>query len=43
VLATTGPDSAEFASLSKRGTTVGIVLAIDVIVIVFLMVTKPTL
>jgi uncharacterized membrane protein len=43
VLATTGPDSAEFVSLSKRGTTVGIVLAIDVIVIVFLMVTKPTL
>jgi uncharacterized membrane protein len=43
VLATSGPDSAEFVSLSKRGTTVGIVLAIDVIVIVFLMVTKPTL
>jgi len=43
VLATSGPDSAEFTSLSKRGTTVGIVLAIDVIVIVFLMVTKPTL
>ena len=43
VLATSGPDSAEFASLSKRGTTVGIVLAVDVIVIVFLMVTKPTL
>ena len=43
VLGTSGPDSAEFVSLSKRGTAVGIVVAIDVIVIVFLMVTKPTL
>jgi uncharacterized membrane protein len=38
-----GPDSAEFRALSRRGTTVGILLAVDVIVIVFLMVTKPTL
>jgi uncharacterized membrane protein len=43
VLASAGPDSAEFQALSRRGTTVGIVLAIDVIAIVFLMVTKPTL
>lgn len=38
-----GPDSSEFRTLAKRGTTVGILLAVDVIVIVFLMVTKPTL
>jgi uncharacterized membrane protein len=43
VLASAGPDSAEFQALSRRGTTVGIVLAIDAIAIVFLMVTKPTL
>lgn len=42
-LGSSGAASAEFQTLSKRGTTVGIVLAIDVIVIVFLMVTKPTL
>jgi uncharacterized membrane protein len=34
---------AEFARLSARGTAVGIALAVDVVVIVFLMVTKPTL
>jgi uncharacterized membrane protein len=38
-----GAASAEFRALSARGRTVGIVLAVDVIVIVFLMVTKPTL
>lgn len=38
-----GPDSAEFVRLSNRGRIVGILLAIDVLVIVFLMVTKPTL
>jgi uncharacterized membrane protein len=43
VLESSGPNSVEFRTLSKRGTTVGGVLAIDVIVIVFLMVTKPTL
>ena len=43
VLETAGAASTEFQSLSRRGTTVGIVLAVDVIVIVFLMVTKPTL
>ena len=38
-----GPSSPEYRSLSKRGTIVGIFLAIDVIAITFLMVTKPTL
>jgi uncharacterized membrane protein len=38
-----GAASTEFQALSRRGTTVGIVLAVDVIVIAFLMVTKPTL
>jgi uncharacterized membrane protein len=38
-----GSDSAEFRRLSARATAVGIALAIDVVVIVFLMVTKPTL
>ena len=38
-----GPSSAEFVRLSNRGRVVGILLAIDVLVIVFLMVTKPTL
>lgn len=37
-----GAHSAEFHRLTKRGTTIGIVLAVDVIAIVFLMVTKPT-
>jgi uncharacterized membrane protein len=36
-----GPSSPSFRALSSRGTLVGIVLAIDVIAIVFLMVTKP--
>ena len=42
-LGSSGPGSAEYQSLAERGTTVGIVLAIDVIAIVFLMVTKPVL
>lgn len=42
-LETSGSSSPEFQALAKRGTTVGIVLAVDVIAIVFLMVTKPTL
>ena len=42
-LETSGSGSPEFQALAKRGTTVGIVLAVDVIAIVFLMVTKPTL
>ena len=42
-LESSGAGSAEFRALAKRGTTVGIVLAVDVVAIVFLMVTKPTL
>jgi uncharacterized membrane protein len=38
-----GPTSDEFKRASTRGTAVGGILAIDVIVIVFLMVTKPVL
>lgn len=41
-LSSAGPGSAEFRGLSTRGTIVGITLAVDVLVIVFLMVTKPT-
>jgi len=43
VLEKDGPTSPEYAALSQRGTVVGILLAIDVVVIVFLMVVKPTL
>jgi uncharacterized membrane protein len=42
-LESSGADSAEYARLSQRGTVVGILLAVDVVVIVFLMVVKPTL
>ena len=42
-LDTEGPNSAAFQTLSKRGTLLGIVLAVDVVIIVFLMVTKPAL
>ena len=38
-----GPDSADYRALSRRGTVIGILLAIDVVIIVFLMVTKPQL
>jgi uncharacterized membrane protein len=38
-----GSASPEFQRLAKRGTTIGVLLAVDVIAIVFLMVTKPTL
>jgi uncharacterized membrane protein len=38
-----GPGSSAFQRLAKRSTTVGIALAVLVVVIVFLMVTKPTL
>jgi uncharacterized membrane protein len=37
-----GPSSSSYQRLSQRGTAVGAILAIDVIAIVFLMVTKPT-
>ena len=36
-------DAAELQRLSARGTAVGAALSVDVVVIVFLMVTKPTL
>lgn len=38
-----GPDSPEFQMLSARATRVGILLAVVVVIIVFLMVTKPAL
>lgn len=38
-----GPSSPEYRSLSRRGTVVGIFLAVVVTIIVFLMVTKPQL
>jgi uncharacterized membrane protein len=38
-----GPTSSEYLRLNQRGTIVGILLSIDVVIIVFLMVTKPTL
>jgi uncharacterized membrane protein len=41
VLEAEGPDSADYRRLSVRGRNVGIVLAIIVVAIVFLMVTKP--
>jgi len=40
---TEGPSSSEYRALSRRGTVIGIFLAIVVITIVFLMVTKPEL
>ena len=42
VLEAQGATSAEYQRLAKRGTGVGILLAVIVIGIVFLMVTKPT-
>jgi uncharacterized membrane protein len=41
VLESEGPGSEEYQRLAARGRSVGIVLAIVVLVIVFLMVTKP--
>jgi uncharacterized membrane protein len=41
VYETKGPQSPEFAELSNRMRTIGIVLAVIVVVIVFLMVVKP--
>jgi uncharacterized membrane protein len=37
-----GAASPEFQALSRRGTVVGVILAVDVVAIAFLMVTKPT-
>jgi uncharacterized membrane protein len=42
-LETAGPTSPEYSRLSQRGNFVGILLAVDVVIIVFLMVVKPTL
>ena len=42
VLESEGPASAEYQRLSARGRSVGILLGIIVIVIVFLMVVKPS-
>jgi len=41
VLEADGPDSGEYQHLSARGRSVGILLAIIVVFIIFLMVTKP--
>jgi uncharacterized membrane protein len=41
LLESEGPGSDEYHRLSARGRTVGIVLGVIVVVIVFLMVTKP--
>ena len=41
VLATSGPQSAEFRTLSNRGTIVGITLAVLVLLILVMMVFKP--
>jgi uncharacterized membrane protein len=41
VLESEGPGSEEYQRLAARGRNVGIILAIIVVVIVFLMVTKP--
>ena len=43
VLATSGPESAEFRRLSTRGTVLGIILAVLVLAILVMMVFKPTL
>jgi uncharacterized membrane protein len=43
VLDASGSDSTEYVSLARRAQVVGILLGVIVIIIVFLMVTKPTL
>jgi uncharacterized membrane protein len=43
LLASGQRDSAEYRQLSNRGRSLGILLAVNVVAIVFLMVTKPTL
>jgi hypothetical protein len=43
VLEAEGATSPAYIQISRRSSAVGIALAIDVVVIVFLMVTKPTL
>lgn len=41
VLESDGPDSATYRSVAARGTATGILLAVIVVAIVFVMVTKP--
>ena len=43
VLQAEGRDSPTYQALSNRGRTLGIIMAVLVTVIIFLMVTKPTL
>jgi len=43
VLAKAGPESEEYRTLSTRGTVVGIILAVLVLLILVMMVFKPTL
>jgi len=43
VLAKAGPQSEEYRTLSTRGTVVGIILAVVVLLILVMMVFKPTL
>ena len=43
VLEARGPDSLEFRALAGRAQMIGVVLAVLVVVIVFLMVAKPVL
>jgi uncharacterized membrane protein len=38
-----GPQSTEYQRLAARGTQLGILISVIVVIIVFLMVTKPTL
>ena len=42
-LAAGGANSAEYQQLAARGTQIGILISILIVVIVFMMVTKPTL
>ncbi|HEX2090070.1 MAG TPA: DUF2269 family protein [Actinomycetota bacterium] len=43
VIQTEGPNSETYKALANRGRTQGIIMAVIVTVIIFLMVTKPTL
>lgn len=43
LLDSAGPSSYEYQAMSRRGQIVGIALAIVVLVVVFLMVVKPTI
>jgi uncharacterized membrane protein len=38
-----GPESAAYLAVARRGTLLGILLAVDVVVIIYLMVMKPAL